>query len=71
MSDLMTSVWLPPETPLPERYPSVRYFLVESQRRVIEHCWRLLKAQDLAAEHRRRLTRLAEMAEAELQRLHV
>jgi hypothetical protein len=42
-----------------------------SQRRVIEHCRRLLKAQDLAAEHRQRLTRLVGLAETELQRLHV
>ena len=31
---------------------------------------RLLKAQDLAAEHRQCLTRLVELTEAELQRLH-
>jgi hypothetical protein len=49
--------------------PSVRSFLVESQRRVIEHCGRLLTAQDLAADHRHRLTRLAGIAEAEMQRL--
>jgi hypothetical protein len=49
--------------------PSVRSYLVKSQRRVIEHCGRLLTAQDLAADHRHRLTRLAGIAEAELQRL--
>ena len=70
MSDLLTSVLLPPETLAFERPRSVRSFLVESQRRVIEHCMRLLKAQDLAAEYRQRLTRLVELAEAELQRLH-
>ena len=70
MSDLLTTVRFPPETPVFERPHSVRSFLVESQRRVVEHCRGLLKAQDLAAEHRQRLTRLVEMAEAELQRLH-
>ena len=49
--------------------PGVQSVLIESQRR-IEHCRRLLKAQDLAAEHRQRLTRLVELTEAELQRLH-
>jgi hypothetical protein len=44
-------------------------FLVESQRRVIEHCERPLAAHDLAADYRERLTRLAEVAEADLQRL--
>jgi hypothetical protein len=70
MSDLLTSARFPPETPVFERSPSVRSFLVESQRRVIEHCRRLLNAQDLAAEHRQRLTRVVEMTEAQLQRLH-
>lgn len=49
--------------------PSVQSFLVESQRRVIEHCERLLAAYDLAADYRDRLTRLAEVTEADLQRL--
>ena len=53
-----------------ERPRSVPSFLAESQCRVIEHCRLLLKSQDLAAERRQRLTRLVEMAEAELQRLH-
>jgi hypothetical protein len=70
MSDLLTSDRLPPATPVFEQLPSVESFLVESQRRVIEHCRRLLKYQDLAAEHRQRLTRLVELTEAELPRLH-
>ena len=49
--------------------PSVRSFLFESQRRVIEHCTRLLANQDLAVEDRHRLTRLAEIADTELQHL--
>jgi hypothetical protein len=69
MSDLLTSVWLPPESPVFECPSSVQSFLVESQRRVIEHCRRLLKAQDLVAEHHQRLIDLVDMAEAELQRL--
>jgi hypothetical protein len=40
-------------------------FLVESQRRVIEHCERLLGAHDLTADYRERLTRLTEVAEAD------
>ena len=70
MSDVLSNVRFPPEKPLFERYPSVRPFLAESQRRVIDHCRRLLKAQDLATEHRERLIRLVELAEAELQRPH-
>jgi hypothetical protein len=70
MSNVLTSVRFSLETPVFERSPGVHSFLVESQRRVIEHCRRLLKAQDLAAEHRQRLTRLVELTEAELQRLH-
>jgi len=70
MSDVLTSVRLPPEAPVFERPRSVPSFLAESQCRVIEHCRLLLKSQDLAAERRQRLTRLVEMAEAELQRLH-
>jgi hypothetical protein len=69
MSDLLTSVQFPPEKPVFESLPSVQSFLVESQRRVIQHCRRLFKAQDLAAEHRQRLTRLVDLAEVELQRL--
>jgi hypothetical protein len=69
MSNVLTSV-LSPEAPVFERSIGVQSFLIESQRRVIEHCTRLLKAQDLAAEHRQRLTRLVELTEAELQRLH-
>jgi hypothetical protein len=70
MSNVLTSVRFSPEKPVSERSPGVQSFLVESQRRVIEHCRRLLQAQDLAAEHRQRLTRLVELTEAELQRLH-
>jgi hypothetical protein len=49
--------------------PSVRSFLFESERRVIEHCLRLLRARDLAGDHRERLIRLAKLAETHLQRL--
>jgi len=56
MSDVLTSVRLPPEAPVFERPRSVPSFLAESQCRVIEHCRLLLKSQDLAAERRQRLT---------------
>jgi hypothetical protein len=49
--------------------PNVRSFLFESERRVIEHCLRLLRARDLAGDHRERLIRLAKLAETHLQRL--
>lgn len=44
-------------------------FLIESQRRVISHCERLLPANDLTPEDRARLVRLRDNAEAELARL--
>lgn len=44
-------------------------FLIESQRRVISHCERLLPANDLTPEDRARLMRLRNDAEAELARL--
>ena len=44
-------------------------FTIESQRRVILHCEKLLAASDLAAEDRARLLRLRDDAEAELGRL--
>ena len=53
------------ERPLPE---TVRAFLVESERRVLLHCQKLL-AQDLPGDERQRLLRLADAAEREVQRL--
>ncbi|MBR0914372.1 MULTISPECIES: hypothetical protein [Bradyrhizobium] len=44
-------------------------YLIESQRRVISHCERLLPASDLAPEDRARLMRLRNDAEAQLARL--
>ncbi|MBR1172702.1 hypothetical protein JQ617_01930 [Bradyrhizobium sp. KB893862 SZCCT0404] len=44
-------------------------FLIESQRRVISHCERLLPASDLTPEDRARLVSLRNNAEAELARL--
>jgi hypothetical protein len=44
-------------------------FLIESQRRVISHCERLLPVNDLTPEDRARLMRLRDDAEAELARL--
>jgi hypothetical protein len=48
--------------------PGVQSFLIKSERKVIEHCGRLLK-NELTSEDRRRLTRLVELVETELQRL--
>ena len=56
----------PGERPLPE---AVRAFLVESERRVLLHCQRLLVQDDLPDEARKRLDRLALGAERELHRL--
>jgi hypothetical protein len=46
-----------------------RRFLIESERRVIVHCQKLLDDQSLPTEERRRLTRLLSEAEARLQGL--
>ena len=48
---------------------SVERFLVESERRVIVHCQKLLHAPNLPIEDRRRLERLLTEAEARLQEL--
>ena len=70
MPDLPTSLRFRHEAAASEALPPrVRSFLLESQRRVIEHCGRLLTARDLDAEHRHRLTRVVAIAETELQRL--
>jgi hypothetical protein len=47
----------------------VRRFLIESQRRVIGHCRKLLEEQGLSFTERRRLSRLVSATEEELQRL--
>ncbi|MHC2333282.1 hypothetical protein [Bradyrhizobium sp. USDA 4454] len=52
--------------PLPE---TVRAFLVESERRVVSHCQKLLAQDDLPGDHRQRLLRLAAAAEQQMQRL--
>jgi len=54
------------ERPLPQ---TVRGFLVESERRVLLHCQRLLAQQKLAGDERQRLLDLAIAAEQEIQRL--
>jgi hypothetical protein len=70
MSELLTSLQRAPETSTFEpRPPIVRTFLIESERRVIGHCLRLLAAPDLSTEHRQRLTGLVAAAETELRRL--
>jgi hypothetical protein len=47
----------------------VRRFLIESERRVIAHCRRLLAQQGLSFTERRRLSRLVGAAETELESL--
>ncbi|MES2029176.1 MAG: hypothetical protein V4477_08380, partial [Pseudomonadota bacterium] len=71
MSNLSTSVRPPHATRIsgPIQIPGVRSFLIKSERKVVEHCAWLLKANELASEDRRRLTRLVELVETELQRL--
>jgi hypothetical protein len=70
MSELLTSLQRARETSTFEpRPPIVRTFLIESERRVIGHCLRLLAAPDLSTEHRQRLTGLVAVAETELRRL--
>lgn len=45
----------------------VRRFLIESQRRVIGHCRKLLEQQGLSFTERRRLSHVLGMAETELE----
>ncbi len=47
----------------------VERFLVESERRVIVHCQKLLRGPNLSVEDQRRLERLLAEAEARLQEL--
>lgn len=54
------------ERPLPQ---TVHAFLMESERRVLLHCQRLLARENLRDDERQRLTRLAVTAEQEMQRL--
>ena len=54
------------ERPFPE---TVRAFLLESERRVLLHCHRLLARDNLPADERQRLLRLAMAAEQEIARL--
>lgn len=64
-----TPTWPPAsrgERPLPQ---TVRAFLMESERRVLLHCQRLLARENLPDDERQRLTRLAVAAEQEMQRL--
>jgi hypothetical protein len=47
----------------------VRRFLIESERKVIAHCRKLLEQRDLSFTERRRLSRVLGMAETELELL--
>ena len=48
---------------------TARRFLIESERRVIVHCQKLLAANNLPDEHRQRLGRLLEQARDQLRRM--
>ena len=54
------------ERPLPE---TVRAFLIESERRVLLHCQKLLAQDNLPDNERQRLLRLTAAAREELQRI--
>ena len=54
------------ERPLPE---TVRAFLIESERRVLLHCQKLLAKDNLPDGERQRLMRLTAAAQKEMQRL--
>jgi hypothetical protein len=54
------------ERPLPD---TIRAFLMESERRVLVHCQRLLVQDNLSGDERQKLLRLAAAAEEEIQRL--
>jgi len=70
ISDFSTGLERAPQTSAFEPPPpTLRSFLIESERKVIGHCLRLLAVADLAAEERQRLNRLVATAETELQRL--
>jgi hypothetical protein len=70
MSNLLNRTLPQSESAVFERLPPrVRTFLIESERRVIEHCIRLLALRDLTLEHRQRLSRLVGLVEAQSQGL--
>jgi len=58
-----------PSSLTPPSADQTRRFLIESERRVILHCRRLLGYQDVPAEDLRRLIRIVGEAEARLQGL--
>ena len=69
MWELQTATTPIPQTEwfAPPTADRTRRFLVDSERRVILHCKKLLGEPDLPFEERRRLTRLLNEAEARLQ----
>jgi hypothetical protein len=71
MLELQTGTRPPPPSGwfAPSAGDQVRRFLIESERRVIVHCRKLLDDQNLPTEVHRRLTRLRGEAEARLQDL--
>jgi hypothetical protein len=69
MLELQTATRLPSSSGwvVPPADDQVRRFLIESERRVIVRCRKLLDDQNLPTEERRRLMRLVDEAEARLQ----
>jgi hypothetical protein len=66
---LTTPTSFSPVRATPARLPDVRFFLIESQQNVIDHCRKQLAVAELLASHRERLERVLSAAEAELSRL--
>ena len=70
MSNLLNRTLPQSESAVFERLPpSVRTFLIESERRVIEHCMRLLALRDLSLDDRQRLSRLVGLVDSQWQGL--
>jgi hypothetical protein len=70
MSNLLNRALPRSEPAVFERLPpSVRTFLIESERRVIEHSMRLLALRDLSHEDRQRLSHLVGLVDARWQGL--
>jgi hypothetical protein len=69
MWDLQTEIRpnSPRDWPPPSAADRTRRFLIDSERRVISHCGKLLEDRDLLAEERHRLTQLLKEARTRVQ----
>ena len=63
------ATWPPASRDEPPLSEAVRTFLIESERRVLLHCQKLLTLDNLPDSERQRLLHLAAVAEEEMQRL--